>query len=154
MFELPVDAWYVWFGVALASVAVFGLVSTFPTGPPPDAAGVAETVDDIAAGNYPATAEHAVSAEHLAVHPNGVRLRGPRGETSSAFAFGPVTPATDPRLQRVLAGEPPGDVFESPKAFQQAAVEAGTREPEWRATDGTVRVRQVHWRSVRVTLVG
>lgn len=154
MFELPVDAWYVWIGVAVASVALLGLVSTFPTAPPPDAAGAAETVDDVASGSYPASATHVVKADRIAIHPNGVRLRGEGGETHATFAFGPITPATDERLRRVLYGAPPGDAFDSPKAFQQAAVEAGTREPEWRPTDGAVRVRQVHWRSVRVTLVG
>ncbi|AUX09102.1 hypothetical protein AArcSl_1473 [Halalkaliarchaeum desulfuricum] len=170
MFELPIDAWYVWIGVAAASVVVFGLASTFPTAPPPDAGGVAETVDEVAAGSAPASATHAVEADRIAVHPNGLRLGGDGGETTAAFAFGPVTPATEDPLKSVLEGAPASDVFERPEAFQQAAIEAGAGsdaavgsgsgadadadELDWHATDGTVRVRQVHWGSVRVTLVG
>lgn len=160
MFELPIDAWYVWIGVAAASVVVFGLASTFPTAPPPDASGVAETVDEIAAGSSPASAIHAVEADRIAVHPNGIRLAGDGGETTAAFAFGPVTPATKEPLKSVLEGQPATDVFERPEAFQQAAIDAGTEsgtdagELDWHPTDGTVRVRQVHWGSVRVTLVG
>lgn len=154
MFALPVDAWYIWVGVALASVLVLGLVSAFPTAPPPDAAGVAETVDTVASDSYPATATHAVAADRVSVHPECVRLRGEGGTARATFAFGPVTPATDGRLRRVLDGVPPDEAFDDPEALRQAAIEAGTREPQWIATDGTVRVRQVHWRSVRVTLVG
>ena len=170
MFELPIDAWYVWIGVAAASVVVFGLASTFPTAPPPDASGVAETVDEVAAGSAPGSATHAVEADRIAVHPNGLRLAGEGGETTAAFAFGPVTPATEGPLRSVLEGKPATETFESPEVFQQAAIDAGAGsdagvgvgpgtsadadELDWHATDGTVRVRQVHWGPVRVTLVG
>ena len=186
MFELPIDAWYVWIGVAAASVVVFTVATAFPTAPPPDAGGVAETVDEIAAGSAPASATHAVEADRVAIHPNGLRLAGDGGETTAAFAFGPVTPAIEEPLRSVLEGHPASDVFESPEEFQQAAIDAGVHSNagsgtetrvgsetgleshleigsemgtdddtlDWHATDGTVRVRQVHWGSVRVTLVG
>lgn len=155
MFEFPVDAWYVWIGVAIASAAVFGIVSAFPTAPPPDAAGVADTVDEISSGSVPASATHAVAADQIVVQPHSIRLRGEGGSAQATFAFGPVTPATGEPLRTVLEGTPPAEVFESPEAFQQAAVDANLSDsPEWQASDGTIYVRQVHWGSVRVTLVG
>lgn len=154
MFELPIDAWYVWIGVAVVSIAVLGLVSAFPTTPPPDAVGAADTIDEVAAGSYPASATHHVVADRIAIGPHTIKLDGEGGRTSASLSFGPITPAFDDQLRPVLAGTPPNQVFDNPVAFHQAAIEASAQEPEWHRTSGKVRVRQVHWGSVRVTLTG
>nr|WP_225333604.1 hypothetical protein [Halomicrobium urmianum] len=50
MFDVPVDAWYVWLGVAAASVTALGTVAALPSGTPPDAAAAADAIDRVAAG--------------------------------------------------------------------------------------------------------
>ena len=39
MFEAPLDAWYVWLGLAAVSATAVGVVAGLPAAPPPDAAG-------------------------------------------------------------------------------------------------------------------
>lgn len=154
MFDVPLDAWYAWLGVALASTAVYGAATGIPAVPPPDATGVAATVDDVAASEYPATAERPIAADAIRLGPHRVGLRNDGGTSHAAFAFGPVTPVPDDsRLQAVLHGTPPPDAFESQTAFQQAVIDARTSEPRWRTVDRTLVVRRVTWGGFDVTLV-
>ncbi|MFC5367041.1 DUF7283 family protein [Salinirubrum litoreum] len=155
MFDAPVDAWYVWLGLAVASLAVFGSASSLPTTPPPDAAGVADTVDSVAADEYETTAEHPLSVSAVRVGPHRLALRNDAGTSHAEFAFGPVTPvARDSRLERVLHGTPVDVAFEDRRAFQQAVIDARTREPTWTAVDRSLIVRRVSWEGQDVTLVG
>lgn len=155
VFDAPLDAWYAWFGVAAVSIAVFGVAAALPATPAPDAAAAAETVDAVAAGEYPATAEHDLAADEFRLRPRGVAIRNDGGTARASFAFGPITPTVgDGRLQRVLDGEPPARVFDSATTFQQAIVDARAREPRWRTAPDELRIRQVHWEGIRVTLVG
>ncbi|SDM10718.1 hypothetical protein SAMN04487949_0874 [Halogranum gelatinilyticum] len=154
MFDVPLDAWYSWIGLALAGVALLGVVSSLPTTPPPDANAVANTVDRLAAGDHVATAEHPLDASAVKLGPHRVSLRNDAGTVHAAYAFGPVTPVADgSALQRVLYGQPPSTVFESERAFHQAVVEARTREPTWETVDRTLVVRRVSWGETDVTLV-
>lgn len=155
MFDAPVDAWYVWLGLAVASLAVFGSASSLPTTPPPDAAGVADTVDAVAADDYETTAEHPLSASAVRVGPHRIALRNDGGTSHAEFAFGPVTPvARGSRLERVLHGTPVDVAFDDRRAFQQAVVDARTRDPAWRETDRSLVVRRVSWEGQDATLVG
>jgi len=155
VFDVGLDAWYAWFGIAVASVAAFGVAAAVPATPAPDAAGAADTVDAVAAGEHPATAEHALAADSLRLSATRIGLRSDGGTRTAAFAFGPVTPVRGhDRLERVLAGEPPDRVFESPATFQQAVIDARTGEAGWRPAPERLRIRQVHWEGHRVTLVG
>jgi hypothetical protein len=155
MFDVPLDAWVAWVGLAIASVAVFGVVATLPTSPPPDAAGVAETVDRVATDAHPSTAEHPLDADRVRLTPRGIGLESEGGRTHAAFAFGPVTPVRDgSALAAVLYGDPPERPFDSRRAFQQAVVEARAREPSWQPADRSLVVRRVVWQGYRVTLVG
>jgi len=61
--ESPADAWYVWFGVALVSLAFVGVVASFPTEPPPDTAEAADAIDRVTASGYNATAEYEHNAD-------------------------------------------------------------------------------------------
>jgi hypothetical protein len=155
MFDAPVDAWYVWLGLAVASLAVFGSASSLPTTPPPDAVGVADTVDAVAAADHETTAEHPLSASAVRVGPHRLALRNDAGTSHAEFAFGPVTPAArDTRLERVLHGTPVDVVFDDRQAFHQAVIDARTRDPSWRETDRSLIVRRVSWGAQDVTLVG
>ena len=154
MFDVPLDAWYVWIGLALASVAVFGVVTSLPTAPPPDAAGVADTVDRVAAAEYAATAEHPIDADAVRLRPRGVSLRNDAGTASATFAFGPITPAPPGSdLEAVLHGTPPDRVFDSPVAFRQAVVDARTRDANWHPVERTLLVRRVSLGGYDATLV-
>ncbi len=155
MLDVPLDAWYAWVGLALASVAVLGVAAALPTAPPPDAAGVAGTVDRVAAESHPTTAEHPVAAAEVRLGPHGIGLRSEAGRAHAAFAFGPVTPVADgSALDAVLRGTPPGQAFDDRTAFQQAVVDARARDPTWDPAGPTVVVRRVSWNEYGVTLVG
>jgi hypothetical protein len=154
MFDVPLDAWYTWIGLALAGTAMFGAAASLPTTAPPDAAGVADTVDAVAASDYAATAEHPLDADAVRLGPHQIGLRNDAGTTHAAFAFGPVTPVPEGSvLQAVLYGTPPDAAFESRTAFQQAVIRARTREPTWEPVERTLVVRRVSWNGIEVTLV-
>lgn len=162
MFDVPIDATYAWLGIAVASVAALGVAATLPAAPPPDAAGVALTIDAVADGEYPATAEHGIVADRIRITAGVVVLSTSGGGTARATLQAPrITPvpmkgetATDERLRRVLSGVPPETAFEDRGAFRTAAETARTGPHEWHAAPDRIRIRQVHWGEIRVTLVG
>ncbi|WP_134671966.1 DUF7283 family protein [Halorussus marinus] len=154
MFDAPADAWYVWIGVALASTVAVGLATSLPRAPPPDAAGVADTVDTVAAADHATTAGHPIAAERVKVGPYRVWLRDDAATGHASFAYGPVAPVSrDTALWDVLRGTPPDAAFGSPTAFRRAVAAARDRTPEWRSVD-ELTVRAVSWEGVDVTLVG
>ncbi|MFB6108843.1 MAG: hypothetical protein ABEJ82_08400 [Haloplanus sp.] len=155
MLDVPVDAWYTWLGLSIASVALVGVGAALPTAPPPAAADAAATVDRTAATRYDATAEQPLDATAVRVGPAELGLRNDAGTTHAAYAFGPVTPTrTNGRLDAVLRGAPPDARFDGPAALCRAASAARDRPPRWRAVDGPLLVRHVHWGECDVTLVG
>lgn len=154
MFDAPLDSWYAWLGVAAVSAAMFGVVTAFPTAPPPDAAAAANAVDGAAAGDRPAASTRRLDADAVRLAPDRIALRSDGGTASAAFAFGPVTPVADgSRLAGVLAGDPPERAFESPDDLRRAAAAARTRKATWNVADRSLRVRRVVWGRTRVTLV-
>ncbi|MFB6155503.1 MAG: hypothetical protein ABEJ22_06375 [Haloferacaceae archaeon] len=155
MFDVPLDAWYTWVGLALASAVVFGTAYALPTAPPPDAGGVADTVDRVASAEYAASAERPLHAAEVRLGPSRVDLRDDGGSDAASFAFGPVTPvARGTKLRRVLDGAPPPAVFDSKRAFREALSAARERPRRWRPVDGPLTVRRLSWGDVSVTLVG
>lgn len=155
MFDVPLDAWYTWLGLAVASAATVGVAASLPAAPPPDAAGVATTVDGVAASPHAAVGSHPLpNADAVRVGRDTVSLRGPGGTAHAQLGYGPATPATtDAGLAAVLEGDPPERVFESPAAFRRAVESARAGAPEWHRTD-ELRVRRVAWEEVDVVLVG
>lgn len=154
MFEVPVDAMYVWFGVATVSVAALGVVTAFPTTTPPDATAVADAVDRTAVGPTGAYSVTAIEAAEIRLGPHRLALRNEGGAESTTLAYGPVTPAVnDDRLELLLHGRPTEDVFESPEAFR-TAVEAAQSRGEWRPASSQLEARRVSWGETDVTLVG
>lgn len=166
MFETHPDAAYAWIGLAVVSVATVGVAAAFPASPPPDADGVARTVDSVADGEYPATAEHGVAAERIRIANGSVSLDDDRGTARATLGAARITPVvrpaagvppeatTDARLRRVLDGAPPDAAFDDPAAFAAAAERARTTDATWTPAPERVTVRRVHYGDVRVTLVG
>ncbi len=155
MFDFPLDAWYVWIGLAVVSTAALGVGSALPSAMPPDASGSAQTVDSVAASEHAAIGKHPLSnAETVRIGIDSISLRGPGGKSHAAFGYGPVTPVThDSRLKSVLQGEPPMTVFDSPVTFKQVTRQAQRAEPRWKGTDELI-VRRVSWEGTDVVLVG
>lgn len=154
MFDAPVDSWYLWVGLASASVLLFGVTTGLPTAPPLDAAAVADTVDTVAASQHTATATRSLTADEIRLGPNRVALRGEGGTAHATFVYGPVVPvANGTLLWEVAQGASPAHVFECPEAFPRAVTEAQTRDVEWRPTDERLTVRTVTWEGTHATLV-
>lgn len=155
MFDVPVDAAYVWFGVGVVSLATFGVALGLPSAAPPDAAAAARAVDAVAVGPSGATGTYALkTAERIRLGATRISLDGPGGRTHATFAY-PVTPAVgDERLERVLAGDRPATTFDSSSTFAAAVDAANARDPDWRPAPDRLTVRRVTWGDVNVTLVG
>lgn len=151
---MPPDALAVWVATAIAAAAFLGVAVAFPAAPPPDAAGVAATVDGVAAADYPAATTHRVDADAARVGRHRIALRNDAGRATAEFGYGPVVPVPeDGGLRSVLYGTPPGAVFDDGETFHRAVKRARNLTPAWRSTD-RVRVRRVSWRGVDATLVG
>jgi hypothetical protein len=155
MFEAPLDAWYVWLGLAAVSATAVGVVAGLPAAPPPDAAGAAETVDRIAASDHGTVAERPLpNTAAIRVGTDTLSLRGPGGTTHATVGYGPVTPAAaNDSLAAVLRGTPPERAFDTPSHLTAAAAAARSRRPTWTETDRLV-VRRVRWEGTDVVLVG
>jgi len=153
-FDAPIEPLYVWTGLSVVSAVVAGLAVGLPTTPPPNAASVADAVDAVAASPHPSTAEHPIDAAAVRVGPRRIALRGADGTSHATFVYGPVVPAGDGPLERVLSGVPPDRAFESPSELRRAASTARNRTPTWRPVDGEIDVRKIVWGNVNVTLVG
>ncbi|EMA61153.1 DUF7283 family protein [Halorubrum lipolyticum] len=162
MFETHLDATYAWLGLALVSVATAGVAAALPASPPPDASGVAHTIDSVGDSEYPTTAEHGLAADRVRLTDRSIALDG-GGGTARATLHGPrITPVPtgregttdDDRLRRVLSGVPPGAAFDDSDAFAAAAERAQTSDHEWRPAPDRLTVRRVHYGGEHVTLVG
>lgn len=154
MFDAPMDGLVLWTGLALASLATLGVVLGLPSVAAPDAAGVADAIDRVAASPYDATATVALDADRLKLGAARLSL-GRGGRTSHAtFAAGPVTPVGDGQLRRVLRGREVRRVFDSRQAFRRALSRYPTRPIEWREAPDQLRIRRVSWGEVDATLVG
>lgn len=155
MFDAPIDAWYVWLGVAAASLVVAGVALSAHTTPAPATGSVADTVDATAAEPYGATGVHPIRADAVWLSTHQITLERDDATASAAFEAGPVTPVTpETDLWKVLTGAPPEQVFDSPDAFHDAIEQAQAREPAWRTPTNRLVVRSLVWDDVETTLVG
>jgi hypothetical protein len=162
VFETHLDATYAWLGLALVSVATAGVAASLPASPPPDASGVAHTIDSVADGDHPATAEYGLAANRIRITDRSVALDGAGGTARAALRAARITPVPTERhgtsdgdgLRRVLTGVPPDAAFDDPETFAAAAERARARDHEWRPAPGRLTVRRVHYGGVHVTLVG
>lgn len=140
-------------GLVVAATAFVAVAGTLPAQPAPDAAGVADTVDAVAAGDAPAGATHEHGADRVRVRAHGIAMRNDGGTARATFAFGPVVPIVDGPLRRVLDGESPRAVFRDADAFRDAVEAARARDSVWVASN-RIAVREVSWDGCRVTIVG
>lgn len=154
MFETSLDAWYAWLGVALTSVAVYGVVAGFPVAAPPTATPAADTVDRVASSPHEARGTVAIEADDVKIDPHRIALQSDGATAHASFAYGPVTPVDSDRLERVLDGTPPADVFASEVAFADALARAQARSGTWRPAPAELTVRRVIWGETDATLVG
>jgi hypothetical protein len=155
VFDAPVDAWYVWLGLSVASVALIGVGTALPTAPPPPATDAADTIDRIAATTYPSMARSPIDARSIHLTPRTVGLRNDAGVTHAAFSFGPITPVLgSPALRAVLRGAPPPSRFDSGDKLCATAATARDRPSRWRDLDDPLVVRHVIWEGCDVTVVG
>lgn len=155
MLEIPIDAWYVWIGLAAVGSTVFGIAGALPAAAPPDASGPARVVDGVAASEYTAVGRHPLSGvDAVRIGTDSISVRGPGGTEHAAFGYAPVTPVTaGSNLGRVLRGGPPARAFGSAAAFEQAISQAKAAEPTWRDAD-RLTARRVNWEGIDVVLVG
>ncbi|WP_049980992.1 DUF7283 family protein [Halolamina rubra] len=140
-------------GLVVAAVAFLAVAGTLPARPAPDAAGVADTVDAVAAGPAPASASHGHGADAVRLRPHGIAMRNDGGTARATFAFGPVVPVADGKLRTVLGEGEPSAVFATRAAFREAVEAAKQRRSSWVASD-EITVTGVSWDGYRVTLVG
>lgn len=153
MLDTPVDAWYVWVGLALVAAAAVGAAAEFPTAPPPDARTAAGTVERVAAADHEATASHALDADAVRLQPHRLSLRDGDRTTHARFAR-PVTPVRrGTPLWRVLRGARPADAFEGATTLRDAVRAARDAPARWQQAD-QLFVRTLTWEGVDVTLVG
>lgn len=154
MFDVPVDAMYVWVGVAAVSVAALGVVTALPTTMAPDASGVADAIDRVAVAPPGAQTTQDLEATQFRLGPAQVSLRNGAGSASASVVYGPMTPTVEnDLLDLILHGRHPETVFESNGAFAEAVEEAQTRT-EWRSAPAQLTIRRVSWGGSDVTLVG
>lgn len=180
-FEAPVDAWYVWLGVAAVSVALAGVVLSLPSQPPPDAVEAANTIDRVAASTYTADASYEHDAAEVRIGVSRVSMRNDGGTDHASVAFGPLTPLAAAAsidgterpdaaeeyaaLEAVLHGEHPSAVVEEfdgvddeaqlydATAEARAAVETDDELLEWVPATGTLHVRRIELDGEVVVLV-
>ncbi|WP_380675489.1 DUF7283 family protein [Salinigranum sp. GCM10025319] len=154
MFDAPIDAWYVWLGLSVASLAVFGVATSLPTAPVPDTAGVAETIDRVATTEYDTTASRDLDATAVRLGPRRIGLRNDAGAAHATLSYPvvPVRPGT--RLARVLHGQPPTAAFPSRAAFERAVESARNRGVRWRPAGDAIHARHLVSGGLDVTLVG
>lgn len=155
MFDAPIDSWYVWIGVAIASLALAGVGFSVQSAPGPDTASVANTVDRTAGSPHEATGRHPIQADKVRLGTHRIGLEQAGSRAYATFRYGPVTPVErGTQLWRVLDGAPPERVFDSPAAFRTAIEDARNHDPQWKPANDCLIVRTVSWEGTDVTLVG
>lgn len=159
--EAPMDAWYVWVGVALVSIGLLSVAVALPSEPPPDAERVADAIDRVGASEYEAATTLAHDAEMVRVGPERIAMRNGAGTDRARLSFGPVLPVhalelndTERRqVDGVLAGERP-----LPAGLEASIGNVVTRLANttggWRPAGDQLRARSVRVDGERVVLVG
>lgn len=156
MFDAPVDAWYVWVGLALVGAVALGTALELPAAPPPDAVGVATTVDTVAATTAPAAARYRLGATDARVHTHGISLRSEGGTAHATFSTAVLPVDGAGPLTTVALGQSVRTAFPDSQAFSRAVATARGDDVgsggNWTAAR-TLYVRHVSWGETDVTLV-
>ncbi|MFC6757797.1 MULTISPECIES: DUF7283 family protein [Haloarcula] len=157
--EAPADAWYVFIGVSIISVAVAGVALGFPSGLSPDAEGAMNQINEVAGSNYEEYGKQDHRAEQFWVDGKRIGLKNQYGTSTSSVRFGTLAPVHgNDKLAEVLASGSINDTYTSKSTFrtdvetaQDSAFSDG--DPAWRSASGQLRVRKVTWGDASVTLV-
>ena len=159
-FEAPVDALYVWIGVALVSIGLMGFAVSVPSEPPPDADRTAAALDRVAAGGPDAATAIEHGATEVRLDAERVELRNDAGSDAARLSHGRLLPlaAVDAdgterhELEAVLEdGRALDRTLEMLLADVVAELETATGD--WQPTDGELRARAVTVNESRVVLV-
>lgn len=158
--DAPMDAWYVWVGVALVSIGLVAFAVGLPSQPPPDAGRAAAAIDRVGASEYDAATSLDHGGEAVRVSPERIALRNSGGTDRATLSFGPVLPrealalnsSQRTVLDGVLAGERPlpGSLHDT---ISDALGSLDTVSGEWRPTTDPLRARSVRVDGQRVVLV-
>lgn len=157
--EAPMDAWYVWVGVALVSIGLAAFAVSLPSTPSPDAERAAGALDRVGASEYEAatTLEH--DAEAVRIGAEQIAMRNEGGTDRARVSFGPLLPvhtlalndSERVALDGVLAGERQLGALEATLVDAVAALE--TETGAWQPATGELRARSVRVDGQRVVLV-
>lgn len=179
-FEAPMDAWYVFLGVAMVSVSLFGVVLALPSTPAPAASEAADAIDELAASGYNASGSYDHDAEQYFVTRSRIGLKNDGGSRTTSFTFASPAPVwpdidtqplpehrepgnSDEELKAILDGDPPSRHYRTPAEFGRAIEAAQDRAArsleddgihKWRLAEQRLRFRHVQWGDQSVTLVG
>lgn len=161
--ETPADGWYVYFGVALVSVAVGGIALGMPSAAPPDANAAVNTVDQVTGSTHNATGTYEHDADEVRIGGKQLAMRNEGGTTRASLAFGTMvwvryegvpnaTAFTD-----ILYGDDVTDHYAGRTDFltavDRAREDLKSDRPQWRHAEGELRARTIVWGDTRVTLV-
>jgi hypothetical protein len=158
--DAPMDAWYVWVGVALVSVGLLAFAVGLPSQPPPDAGRAAAAIDRVAASEHDAAARLDHDGAAVRVGPERIAMRNDGGTTRATLSFGPVLPLSALDLSEhqrtvldgVLAGERPLPAHLH-DLISAAMADVETESGEWRPAVDALRARSVRVDGERVVLV-
>lgn len=148
-FEAPADAWYVWFGVGLVSVAVAGIALGLPSAPPPDADAAANTIDTVVGSPYDASATLEHDADEIKVDNRTIALRNDHGTSYASLAFEEVIYVSDERLENVTYGASMSAEFSDPSNASTSTLFltalANEANTDWQPAGGELVVRTISW---------
>lgn len=157
-YEAPMDAWIVYIGVALVSVAPLAVALGLSPIPPPDANAAANAIDMAGGSSVSAESVYEHDADSFWMDRQQIALRNEGGHTKATVSFGEMTAVYyNERLSEVLYGAPISEEFSSNGEFL-ATVEAAQAESEnnrqdWKPANGEIRVRKVIVDDTEVILV-
>ncbi|WEL17713.1 Putative pilin/flagellin [Halorhabdus sp. SVX81] len=167
-FEAPVDAWYVWIGVAVVSVTLVGFVLGLPSQPPPDATKAVNTIDRVAGSTQESAASYSHDAAEIRIDTRRVAMRNDGGTTRESVAFGSLTPVKAVEnatmresFDRIVHGQRPESVI-AEYSFNTTALlskaertrkRIDTNGVEWRRTDGELVVRRIEIDGTSLVLI-
>jgi hypothetical protein len=162
--EAPVDAWYVWFGVALMTTAIAGVALSLPTEPAPDAKTAANVIEEGTTSQFNTSATYEHGADEVKITEIRIALRNDGGIDRATLAFGNMTPVLEhpdeSQIQKginITLGADPSEEFEGPAEMaewaRKAREGANNSTNEWRTANDTLHVRTVQWGKESVTFV-
>lgn len=154
--EAPADAWYVWVGVSILSLALAAVVLGLPTGLPPDAGNAADAIEGVAGTEHANSGSYDHDADQVKIDGATVALRNGDGTDRATLYYGSVVPVNgNESLMNVTRG---ASLEEEYGGTGSAAVEEllgdadeayAANTGEWRTATGELVVRTVrvdaHW---------